>query len=174
MNTSTRESANVRKLIITGPTGSGKSSAIAAVVDSKIANDADNKDSTDSMDYGIFQMEKNCIVHIYGTLGQKRLDFMWDVLSESGAGLIILLDSTREDVAADLGNYVRVFSEFVERKQFVIGITRMDVQRNRGITPYRKILEQLEIRAPLFEVDARSQRDVTFLIRALLASEQYL
>ena len=52
----------------------------------------------------------------------------------------------------------------------VVGVTRMDMQRKPSLVEYRKCLESLSLNVPVFEVDARSAKDVTMLIQALLFS----
>jgi hypothetical protein len=46
----------------------------------------------------------------------------------------------------------------------------MDMQRKPSLVEYRKCLESLSLNVPVFEVDARSAKDVTMLIQALLFS----
>ena len=52
----------------------------------------------------------------------------------------------------------------------VVGVTRMDLQRKPGLPEYRRYLESLSLQAPVFEVDARSHKDITMLLQALLFS----
>ena len=46
----------------------------------------------------------------------------------------------------------------------------MDLQRTPNIDDYRKWLDELGYSAPVFEVDARSRKDVSVLIQGLLLS----
>ena len=94
-----------RKIIFTGPVGAGKTTAIASISDIKpIATDEYASDMTKSrkpqttvaMDYGLIRLSDNERVHLYGTPGQERFDFMWDILTKGGIGLILLLDNTRQ------------------------------------------------------------------------------
>ena len=76
------------KIIFTGPVGVGKTTAIAALSDDPpIQTDASASDmtavrkgyTTVAMDYGLIQLDENTKVHLYGTPGQERFDFMWDI-----------------------------------------------------------------------------------------------
>ncbi len=172
---------NIYKVIVSGPVGAGKTTAISAVSDiAPVATEVHPTDETRlhklnttvAMDYGVVRLDGHHKIHLYGTPGQKRFDFMWDILSQGGTGLILLLDSTRSDLFADLKLYIGAFSELLEKQKLAIGVTRMDMNPNTGLNQYRRYLEQLEITAPLFEVDARSRRDITFLLRALLTCEE--
>jgi hypothetical protein len=168
-----------RKIIFTGPVGAGKTTAIAAISDIKpIATDEYASDMTKSrkpqttvaMDYGLIRLSDNERVHLYGTPGQERFDFMWDILTKGGIGLILLLDNTRKDPFQDIRFYTNAFRDFIEKQQMVVGVTRMDLQRKPSLPEYRQYLESLSLQAPVFEVDARSNKDITMLLQALLFS----
>lgn len=126
--------------------------------------------TTVAMDYGLITLDGDERIHLYGTPGQERFDFMWNILIKGGIGLILLLDNTRKDPFQDMKFYTHAFREFIEQQQLVVGITRMDLQRRPGLTEYRQWLEQLGLKAPIFEVDARSRNDVITLVQALLYS----
>ena len=167
------------KIIITGAVGVGKSTAIrtystSVVVDTDVrATDETSqikKDTTVAMDYGTITLDAETKVHLYGTPGQERFDFMWDILTKGGIGLILLLDNTRKDPFQDMRFYTNAFRQFIEQQQMVVGVTRMDLQRSPNLYDYRQCLDQLAIKAPIFEVDARSRADITALVQALLYS----
>lgn len=168
-----------KKIIFTGPVGAGKTTAIETISDiSIIRTDEYASDMTKSrkpqttvaMDYGLIRLGENERVHLYGTPGQERFDFMWDILTKGGIGLILLLDNTRQDPYRDMKFYTNAFRDFIRQEQMVVGVTRMDLQRKPGINDYRSWLEELSIQAPVFEVDARDRSDVTSLVQALLYS----
>ncbi len=52
-------------------------------------------ETTVAMDYGTMTLDAQEKIHLYGTPGQERFDFMWDILTSNGLGLILLLDNTR-------------------------------------------------------------------------------
>ena len=172
-------SAVNRKIIFTGPVGAGKTTAISSISDIGIVTtDESASDMTKSrkanttvaMDYGLIKLSNNERVHLYGTPGQERFDFMWDILTNGGIGLILLLDNTRVDPLRDLKFYTHSFRDFIDKQQLVVGITRMDMQRSPNLQDYRKWLDQLSLNSPLFEVDARERDDVSMLIQSLLLS----
>ena len=49
---------------------------------------------TVAMDYGVIRLDEDTKVHLYGTPGQERFNFMWEILSKGSMGLILLLDNT--------------------------------------------------------------------------------
>ncbi|HPQ97583.1 MAG: ATP/GTP-binding protein [Thiothrix sp.] len=166
-----------KKIIFTGPVGAGKTTAIETISDiPAITTDEYASDMTKSrkpqttvaMDYGLINLGDAERIHLYGTPGQERFDFMWDILTKGGIGLILLLDNTRKDPLQDMRFYTNSFREFIEQRQMVVGVTRMDLQRKPELADYRLWLEQLSLQAPVFEVDARERADVILLIQALL------
>ena len=172
-------SAVNRKIIFTGPVGAGKTTAIDSISDIGIITTDENasdmtksrkSNTTVAMDYGLIKLSNNERVHLYGTPGQERFDFMWDILTKGGIGLILLLDNTRPDPYRDLKFYSHSFRDFIAEQQLVIGITRMDIQRSPNVQDYRQWATQLSLNAPIFEVDAREREDVSMLIQSLLLS----
>jgi len=168
-----------RKIIFTGPVGAGKTTAISSISDIGIITTDESAtdmtktrkaNTTVAMDYGLIKLGNDERVHLYGTPGQERFDFMWDILTNGGIGLILLLDNTRTDPFRDLKFYTHSFKDFIEKQQLVIGITRMDEQRSPNLPDYRKWVEQLSLNAPIFEVDARKRDDVSMLVQSLLLS----
>lgn len=165
------------KIIFTGPVGAGKTTAIASISDiepirtDEHASDMTQKrksNTTVAMDYGMIRLGPSEKVHLYGTPGQERFDFMWDILTKGGIGLVLLLDNTRPTPFEDMRFYIKSFKEFIDSTRLVIGVTQMDARATPTIDEYARQLAELEVTAPIFEVDARQRADVSVLIEALL------
>ena len=99
------------KILFAGPVGAGKTTAIAAISDiAPIRTDAKASDmtlhrkahTTVALDYGMLRLDADTKVHLYGTPGQERFDFMWEIVSRGGIGLILLLDHSRANPMQDL------------------------------------------------------------------------
>jgi small GTP-binding protein len=170
-----------RKIIFTGPVGSGKTTAIESISDINIVSTNQSasdmarqrkKETTVAMDYGVINLGNNEKVHLYGTPGQERFDFMWSILTKGGLGLILLLDNTRKDPFQDMKFYTNAFKEFIAEQQMIVGITRMDLQNTPNINQYREWLSQLGLSAPIFEIDAREREDVSTLLQGLLLATE--
>ncbi|MCW8193418.1 GTP-binding protein [Proteobacteria bacterium 005FR1] len=170
------------KIIFAGQVGSGKTTAIAAVSDIDIVNtDAKASDqatilkqnTTVAMDYGIIKLADGSRVHLYGTPGQERFRFMWDILTRGGLGLIILIDNSRPDPVQDLAFYLKAFESFIRDNAVAVGITRMDVKSTPTLEAHQNVLDAMGIQAPLMEVDARSASDVKILLQCLLQMLQF-
>lgn len=168
-----------KKIIFSGPVGSGKTTAIQTMSDIPIVST--NEDASDmtkdrkpqttvAMDYGRINIGKNEKIHLYGTPGQERFSFMWDILTNGALGLILLIDNSRDNPKQDLKFYLQSFKKFIQQGDVIIGVTRMDEKKSPSINDYRKWLNELSVVAPVFTVDARERQDVSSLVQALLYS----
>lgn len=167
------------KIIFTGPVGAGKTTAINAISDTPpIKTDAAASDMTKNrkasttvaMDYGVMNLAGGEKIHLYGTPGQERFDFMWDILTTGGIGLILLLDNTRADPFQDMRFFLNAFADFIKETSVAIGVTQMDLANTPRIEDYHAQLKPLGLAPPVFAIDAREKNDVSILVQALLYS----
>jgi signal recognition particle receptor subunit beta len=176
-----RAKRNHHKIVFTGPVGAGKTTAIASIRDIEpVRTDASASDmtikrknnTTVAMDYGMLRLPAGEKVMLYGTPGQERFDFMWEILTEGGIGLVLLLDNTRVQPLQDMRFFLDAFRDFVARTQVVIGITHSDEKATPSLAEYHSALRAhgIERPVPIFEADARSYDDVSLLVRSLLHS----
>lgn len=170
---------NQLKIIFTGPVGAGKTTAISTISDiepvkteaSATENFHSNKkDTTVAMDYGLLNLDDGNIIHLYGTPGQKRFDFMWEILQEGAVGLILLIDDSAPTRFEDLQQFLTSFKSFVEKTSLAIGITHTDSGSGKPISEYTSQLSQFGVIAPVFSVDPREKRDISMLVEALVYS----
>jgi signal recognition particle receptor subunit beta len=167
------------KIIFTGPVGAGKTTAIESISDiPPVKTDASasdmtktkKKSTTVAMDYGIMNLAGGEKIHLYGTPGQERFDFMWDILTTGGIGLILLLDNTRADPFQDMKFFLDSFQKFIAETNVAIGVTQMDLSNKPTINDYHIQLQGMGIKPPVFSVDARVKNDVSLLVQSLLYS----
>lgn len=165
------------KVLFTGPVGAGKTTAIRTISDSlPMMTDVHATDDTKArkshttvaMDFGVIRLSHNEVVHLYGTPGQERFDFMWEILQEGALGLIILVDNARPDPAGDLLKFLDAYRDFISDSAVAVGITRMDLAPTPTRDSYVRALEGRGLRCPVFSVDARSEHDVSLLLQSLL------
>jgi signal recognition particle receptor subunit beta len=167
------------KIIFTGPVGAGKTTAIHSISDvPPVKTDATASDMTKdrksattvAMDYGIMILPGGEKLHLYGTPGQERFNFMWDILTTGGIGLILLLDNTRADPFLDMKFFLDTFSDFISSTTVAIGVTQMDLSDKPTIADYQIKLKETGINPPVFAVDARVKNDISILVQSLLYS----
>ena len=89
------------KIIFSGPVNAGKTTAIKVLSDIDVvsteARASDHvkvkkENTTVAMDYGRINLDSETAVHLYGTPGQARFNFMWEILAQGALGLVLLID----------------------------------------------------------------------------------
>lgn len=92
------------KVVVTGPFAAGKSQFIRVVseippvmTDRNISRFAERikEQTTVAMDFGRIAVDRDLVLYLFGTPGQRRFDFMWRVLAEGMLGFVVLVDSTQ-------------------------------------------------------------------------------
>jgi signal recognition particle receptor subunit beta len=167
------------KIVFTGPVGAGKTTAIGAISDiepfqtEEFATDETKNmkaNTTVAMDYGLMKLEDGERIHLYGTPGQERFDFMWDILTEGGIGLVLLINNANPSPVEDLKFYLNAFQDYIHQTGIAIGVTHMDTHTRPNLDDYQQILIKHNLHCPVFSVDARNSSDVIILTMALLYS----
>ena len=92
------------KLVVTGMFNAGKTTFVNTLSDIDAVNtdkathhsaEAQVKPATTiAMDYGTVKINNQIDIHLFGTPGQDRFDFMRDLLTDGMHGFIFLVDST--------------------------------------------------------------------------------
>ncbi len=167
------------KIIFTGPVGAGKTTAIGSISEiPPVGTDVQCTDesieikekTTVAMDYSYITLEDGTRIHLYGTPGQERFNFMWNILTTGGIGLVILVNKDHPQAIDELERYLDAFSEFIEQTGTVIGLTKCDINKHStDISMFHECLYKRNQIFPVFEIDARESEDVKTLIHALLA-----
>lgn len=165
------------KIIFAGSVGAGKTTAIKTISETPVVST--EQDATDetknikqhttvAMDYGSIVLGNGSKIHLYGTPGQKRFDFMWDILSKGGIGLILLINANDESAIEDMNYYLKSFESLIVDTAVVIGITQMDKGAKYDLSMFNQAITNKNNVIPIFEVDARRAADVNLLIETLL------
>ena len=94
------------------------------------------------MDYGVLELNDQSRVHLYGTPGQERFRFMWDMLANEFAhdalGMILLVDNTRKDPFRDIRFYAKEFRDYIQKRRLIIAVTHADVEPNPQLNDYHE------------------------------------
>jgi len=165
--------SEIVKLVITGPVNAGKSTLIQHISDTpvistdEIATDAVadvKKHTTVAMDHGILHADDGLELHLYGTPGQRRFNFMWDILAVGAAGIIYLVDGS-DPKSIDEMNHI--YHHFRERLSIpgLVGVTRQDIDGAASADEVAKRLGAEEI--PVMGCDPRKKEDSKVLILSL-------
>jgi len=122
------------KLVVSGPVGAGKTTFIQSLCDDsvvetdEVASEAIGKEKTTvAMDFGR-AFFGDLELFVFGTPGQERFSFAWDVLMEGAFGLVFLVAGDRP---ASFPAARRMLDYFVSNfaVPVVVGVTRQDLPR---------------------------------------------
>ena len=108
-------------------------------------------------------------MRLFGTPGQSRFDFMWQILARNALGLVILVDNSRPDPLADLHTYLDGFAGVLAGVPCTIGVGRLDSHPQPDLDHYAEALAGRDALYPVLDVDVRRREDVLLLIDTLLA-----
>lgn len=165
------------KIVFSGPVGAGKTTAIGAISDRPpVSTEQKATDeirhmketTTVAMDYGSIRLPDDSVIHLYGTPGQERFNFMWQLLSQGAIGLVLILDNQSVDPLGDMTAYLDAFSDSFNPSNTVIGINKFSYESGPALSDYHHQLKQRNYMLPVMEIDARDKNDVATLIQALL------
>ncbi len=124
------------KIVITGPFSSGKTELIQSVseidvvsTDRKITRDAERikSQTTVAMDFGRITIDEELILYLFGTPGQKRFDFMWEILSEGMLGFIVMVDSTRPETFREARRILDTFRSY-SPVPYIVAANKQDLE----------------------------------------------
>lgn len=171
---------NEYKLVFTGTTGAGKTTAINAVsetptIKTDVANTDESLDkalTTVGLDFGQISLANGDRIRLFGTPGQVRFDFMWKILAKDAFGIIMLIDNSRDDPLADLDLYVSGFSQELQSIPCVVGVGRSEDHTEPSLDDFSVRLAQHQLTLPVIAVDVRRKQDVILLIDILMAQAE--
>src|SRR5690242_15105835 len=172
-----RTNGTAVKIVVTGPFAAGKTTLIRTIseitvlsTEKGITDETRSRktDTTVAMDFGRITIDRDLVLYLFGTPGQDRFDFMWEILGEGMLGYVLLVDANRPD---SLDEAVGILDSFrrMARVPFVVALNRSE-----GITPadetaVRSAL-QLGPEVAVVPCDATDRESVKSVLLALLYS----
>jgi|SRR3990172_865095 len=122
------------KMVVTGPFSSGKTQFIGTIseidvvkTERKVTTEAEKiKDSTTvAMDFGRITVDNELVLYLFGTPGQKRFDFMWEILSEGMLGFVVMVDSSRPETFREAKSILETFRAYAPTP-YVVAANKQD------------------------------------------------
>ena len=123
------------KMVITGPFSAGKTEFIRTVseidvisTERKISSEAERvkEETTVAMDFGRITVDDDLVLYLFGTPGQRRFDFMWEILSEGMLGFIVLVDSVRPETFREARHILEIFRGYAAAP-YVVAANKQDL-----------------------------------------------
>jgi small GTP-binding protein len=124
------------KMVITGPFNAGKTEFIRSIseidvvsTERKISDPTSRmkKETTVAMDFGRITVDNDLVLYLFGTPGQKRFDFMWEILSEGMLGFVVLVDSVRPETFREARRILDVFRGYATTP-YVVAANKQDME----------------------------------------------
>lgn len=123
------------KMVVTGPFNSGKTAFIQSVseidvvsTERKISSEEERikETTTVAMDFGRITVDDDLVLYLFGTPGQKRFDFMWEILSEGMLGFVVMVDSARPETFREARGILQTFRAYAPTP-YVVAANKQDV-----------------------------------------------
>ncbi len=126
------------KMVITGPYASGKTEFIRSIseidvvsTDTKVSEgtyEATVKDQTTvAMDFGRITIDDDLVLYLFGTPGQRRFDFMWEILAEGMLGFVVMVDSTKPETFREAKSILETFRAYAPTP-YVVAANKQDME----------------------------------------------
>jgi signal recognition particle receptor subunit beta len=168
---------NDLKIVLTGTMGAGKTTAIRAISDGAALSTevppsegatAEKSLTTVGFDHGSCRLGEGMVLKLFGTPGQARFRFMWDILATGAFGLIVLADNRSDDPVADVAGFLAAFAPQVPQRRMVVGVGRSETHPLPSVEDYHTRLARAGFEVPVLAVDVRRADDVRLLLSVLV------
>jgi len=123
------------KMVITGPFNAGKTEFVGSIseidvvqTERAISSEAEKvKESTTvAMDFGRITVDDDLVLYLFGTPGQRRFDFMWEILAQGMLGFVVLVDSTLPETFAEARSILEQFRAYAATP-YVVAANKQDL-----------------------------------------------
>jgi len=124
------------KIVVTGPFSAGKTQFIQTIseidvvaTERRISRSEERiKDQTTvAMDFGRITVDEDLVLYLFGTPGQRRFDFMWEILAEGMLGFVVLLDSVRPETFREARSILETFRSYAP-VPYVVAANKQDFE----------------------------------------------
>jgi small GTP-binding protein len=166
------------KMVVTGPFNAGKTEFIRSVSEIDVvsterklssASEKTFKESTTvAMDFGRITVDEDLVLYLFGTPGQRRFDFMWEILSEGMLGFIVMVDSTRPETFREARSILETFHAYAPTP-YVVAANKQDLKDAWDIEDMRHVL-RLDSNVKLLTSVATDRGSVKAILLELLYS----
>lgn len=123
------------KMVVTGPFSSGKTEFIRSIseidvvsTEREITSEAERLEksaTTVAMDFGRITVDDDLVLYLFGTPGQRRFDFMWEILAEGMLGFIVMVDSSKPETFREAKSILETFRAYAPTP-YVVAANKQD------------------------------------------------
>jgi small GTP-binding protein len=168
--------AQLYKVVVTGPFNAGKTTFVRTLSDIEAVNtekattrqaEAKVKPATTvALDYGKVKLDDQVDIHLFGTPGQDRFDFMRELLADGMDGFIFLVDSTDGRTLKQANELLSMFKRR-DKVPYLLVANKTD----RAGLSCEEIRQQLKLgaRQPIVPCVATDRQSVKAIVKRLHA-----
>ena len=124
------------KMVITGPFSSGKTEFIRSISEIEVvstdrsisadtAESQQKENTTVAMDFGRITVDDDLVLYLFGTPGQRRFDFMWEILAEGMLGFVVMVDSAKPETFREAKSILETFRAYANTP-YVVAANKQD------------------------------------------------
>ena len=166
------------KMVITGPFSAGKTQFIQSISEIEVVSTerkltharerAVKETTTIAMDFGRITVDDNLVLYLFGTPGQKRFEFMWEILSEGMLGFVVMVDATRPETFREARSILETFRAYAPTP-YVVAANKQDLKDAWDIQDMRHAL-RLDGGTKILPCIATNKKHVKSVLLELLYS----
>ncbi len=172
----------ILKIVVTGAYSAGKTQFIQSISEIEVVStesevfheeEREIKDhTTTALDFGRITVNDETALFLFGTPGQERFDFMWEILAEGCIGYVVMVDSTRPAHLREARHVIDFFNNMLD-VPFVVVANKQDdptclpieyIRYRLGLPDYVPLL-------PCVATDRESVKNVLLTLLDLLYAE---
>ena len=168
------------KIVVTGPFDAGKTTFIRTISEITVLStekdvseldEAHRGRTTVAMDFGRITVGSDIALYLFGTPGQDRFEFMWDILAEGMLGYVLMVDAERPESVEEARRINEHYRALAEVPSIVVVNKLSDHEED---TMTAKVRQELSLSddVPIVVADARDRDDVKRVLVAFLRSVQ--
>jgi small GTP-binding protein len=170
-----RRGGQAVKVVVTGPFAAGKTTLIRTISEITVLStergitDSTRRrkaETTVAMDFGRITIDRDLVLYLFGTPGQDRFDFMWEILGEGMIGYLLLIDADREDSVEEAVGIHESFRRMA-RVPYVVALNRSSGDDHALVERVRTRLE-IPGDVAILACDATDKESVKNVLLALL------
>jgi len=170
-----RANGTAVKIVVTGPFAAGKTTLIRTISEITVLSTEQGvtdstrtrkTETTVAMDFGRITIDRDLVLYLFGTPGQERFDFMWEILGEGMLGYIVLVDADRPESLDEAADILAAFRRMA-RVPFVVALNRASGLDETEAERVRSVLA-LEPDIPVVPCDAIDRESVKSVLLSLL------
>ncbi len=165
------------KMVITGPYASGKTEFIRSISEIDVVSTEAGvsagtrefeikQETTVAMDFGRITVGDDLVLYLFGTPGQRRFDFMWEILAEGMLGFVVMVDSTKPETFREAKSILETFRAYAPTP-YVVAANKQDIEEAWPAEDLRIAL-RIEDHVKLLPCVARDKESVKDVLLELL------